>query len=113
MYTFRYVILPAVMNKMHSEFKRRLKAASFVTLITDCWISCSFSNIEFLGLGAQLIDTSFDKQLIIIGMVELVGGHNAENIQAIETIINKYKFDKNKIKGNSEFFAYLYLNLIN
>ena len=43
---------------------------------------------------------TFDKEIVILGISEIVGGHCAENIQlAIEAIVNKYKFDKSKIKG--------------
>ncbi|CAF0959807.1 unnamed protein product [Brachionus calyciflorus] len=51
------------------------------------------------GLGAQLTGFLLDKEVLILGMIELIGGHSAENIrQAIEAIVNEYDFDKSKIK---------------
>ncbi len=61
-------------------------------------------------MGAQLINDSFDRETLILGMVEmenvLIGevtyeGQCAENVgAAIEKIINNYKnFDKSKIIG--------------
>jgi hypothetical protein len=41
-----------------------------------------------------------EKEIIFLDMVELIGGHCAENIQsAVEKIVNQYSFDKSKIKG--------------
>ncbi len=38
--------------------------------------------------------------MIVIGMTEMVQGHSAEESKkALEKIINKYNFDKNKIKA--------------
>ena len=61
------------------------------------------------GLGAQLINSCFEKQKLILGMVEITDttidgtkyvGQCAENIKAaIENIVNRYKFDKSKING--------------
>lgn len=52
------------------------------------------------GLGAQIIDASFTKETVILGFVELIGGHCAENIQeAIQKILNEYDFDKTIING--------------
>ena len=97
--TFRYKLLPAIFEKLNKEIERKLKNATYVTLLTDAWTG-QLSNVEFLALGAQIIDNLFNQEILIIGMVEIVGGHCAENIQAaIEKIINQYNFDKNKIKG--------------
>ncbi|CAF0713084.1 unnamed protein product [Brachionus calyciflorus] len=70
----------------------------FVTLFPDRWTS--LNNTEFLGLGAQLTGVLLNKEVLILGMIDLIGEHSAENIQqAIETIVNEYDFDKSKIKG--------------
>ena len=54
----------------------------------------------FIGLGAQLINSCFEKELLILGMAELTEGHSAERIkESIENIVNKYNFDKSKVKG--------------
>lgn len=98
---------------MHNEIERKLIEADAVTLITDGWTG-QFNNAEYLGLGAQLITHTFEKELIIIGMVELENGHSAiETKKAIESMVNKYvKFDKNKIKGNLYSLKVVCLNLI-
>ena len=89
-----------------------MESAASITLITDCWTGL-YSNIEFLGLAAQISDHFFDKELIILGMIELIGGHSAENIQsAIETIVKSYNFDKKKIKGKLSLFQIYFSNKI-
>lgn len=56
------------------------------------------------GLAANLINISMDKDLLVLEMDELVDGNSAENIKkSIEKIINKFSFDKYKIKGISLF----------
>jgi hypothetical protein len=41
-----------------------------------------------------------NKEILILGMDEVLG-NSAENIKpAIESIVNTYSFDKNKIRGN-------------
>ena len=99
-FTFRYKILDAVINQMYKEIERRLNEAEAITLLTDGWTG-QFNNVEYIGLGAQLINHSFEKELIIIGMLELENGHSAvETKKAIESMVNKYdNFDKSKIKG--------------
>jgi len=57
---------------------------------------------NILGLGAQLIDSCYEKELLIIGMTEMTDGHSAEKVkEAIELIINNFKFDKAKVKGKN------------
>jgi len=67
---FRYKILDAVIKAMYNEIERKLNEADAITLIADGWTG-QFNNAEYLGLAAQLINDSFEKELIIIGMVEL------------------------------------------
>jgi hypothetical protein len=56
--------------------------------------------IDYLALGASIINTSFIKEILMIGMVKMPGSHNAENIKkAIEIIINKLNFNKAKISA--------------
>ena len=69
---------------------------------------------KYQGLGAQLINNCFEKQKLILGMVEITDseidgitneGQCAENIKvAIEKKENEYDFDKPKIKGFTEIF---------
>ena len=52
------------------------------------------------GLGAQIINSCFEKELLILRMAELTEGNSAERIkESIENIVNKYNFDKSKVKG--------------
>jgi hypothetical protein len=52
-------------------------------------------------VAAQLTNGSFDKQIVVLGMVEMKNGHRAEEVKkAIEQVVNQYKFDKRKIRGN-------------
>ncbi|RNA01831.1 hypothetical protein BpHYR1_018372, partial [Brachionus plicatilis] len=41
-----------------------------------------------------------EREFMIIGIIRMPGTHNAENIKlALESMINKYKFDKKKLNG--------------
>ena len=97
---FRYDFLHTVIQQLHNEIEKSLDKALIVTLTPDIWEK----HFEHrLGLGALLVFDSFERQLLIIG-VEIREESNAEAIKATtESIVNEYKFDKNKIKGNSEF----------
>jgi len=63
----------------------------------------------FQGLCAQLINNSFETEILILGMVKMENatingityeGQCAENVgAAIEKIVNLYSFDKSKING--------------
>lgn len=57
---------------------------------------------DFLALAASCSNSSFEKEIIVIGMMKMPipGNHTAENIKiCIEKIIGEYKFDKSKIVG--------------
>ena len=93
---FRYDFLKEVIEKLHEEIETLLKKALVVTLIPDIWES---NLIHRLGLGVTLIFDSFDRQLLVIG-IEIIQGSNAEAIKfATESIVNKYDFDKKKIRS--------------
>jgi hypothetical protein len=98
-WTFRYKILPAIMLKLKEAIESKLKASDSIILVTDGWTG-QFSNIEYFALCAQTINSSWDTELLVIGMIELLDGHSAEEIKkAIEKMINEYNFDKSKITG--------------
>jgi len=98
-WTFRYKILPAIMKKLKEAIQNKLKAADSITLITDGWTG-QFSNIEYLALCAQIINKSWETELIVIGMVEFPNGHTSEELKiAIEKMVNEYSFDKSNIRG--------------
>lgn len=51
---------------------------------------------------------TFETEILILGMDELLTGHCAENIQeSIQKIVNQYAFDKSKI-GSIKFFFLQY-----
>jgi hypothetical protein len=55
----------------------------------------------FIGLGAVLINNLMEKELVILGLKRITGGHSAENVKAkIEEIVNQYRFDKKNIQVN-------------
>ena len=54
---------------------------------------------DFIALAALIVDQDWNKEFLILDMKEMEGKHNAENVQnAIEKIVNKFDFDKSKIK---------------
>ena len=96
LFYFRYDFLQKVIDNLHKEIETILKEALIVTLIPDIWEKNFFHR---LGLGAVVTTASFDRQLLIIG-VELIEGRTAEAVKKVtESIVNKYNFDKNKVKG--------------
>ena len=98
-FTMRWVILPEVYKEMHLEIERKLQNCNWCTLIPDRWTG-PFRQTEFLGLACQLINSSFEREIIILGMEVMNNGHSAEEVKkAIENIVNKYNFDKNNCKG--------------
>lgn len=57
---------------------------------------------QSLGLAAQVVSASFEKEVVILGMQTMVR-HTAEDVKrAIEAIVNDYDFDKSKIVGKQE-----------
>ena len=51
--------------------------------------------VDYLGLGAAIIDTSLKKEILLIGMIRMTGPHSAEYIKiAIESILNELDFNK-------------------
>ncbi len=84
---------------MRDEIDKRLAESTSVTLLTDGWTG-QFSNEEYWSVTAQFTNGSFDKEIVVIGMVQMKKGHRAEEIKiAIENIKNEYKFNKCKIRG--------------
>ncbi len=66
-----------------------------------------FSN-DFIALAILIVDQDWNKEFLILDMKEMEGKHNAENVSiAIDKMVNKFEFDKSKIK--SKFVKKLYL----
>ena len=97
-YSFKNVILPNMIVFLKNVISNKLIEAKFITLITDIWTNASVS--DYLALGARIINPSFNQETLIIGMIKMPGAHNAENVKiAIESIVNKIKFNKAKISA--------------
>jgi hypothetical protein len=101
---FRNELLPSVMERFYSAVQNKLNRAVSVTLILDIWTNRL--NRDFVALAASIIDHNFERELIVIGMMRMPPtGHNAESIkQVVECLINKYHFDKSKLRGNYQIF---------
>ena len=57
-----------------------------------------------MGLAAIITNKYSDKELLVIGMIDMPLRHCAEDIKlAVETIVNSFKFDYSKINGNNNF----------
>ena len=97
-YSFKEVILPEMIVFLKEKISRKLMQAEFICLITDIWTNVSM--VDYLALGASIINSAFIKEILIIGMIKMPGVHNAENIKiAIESIINRLDFNKAKISS--------------
>ena len=91
-------MLPSVYNRLNKELEKKLKNSKFIILIVDIWTNAQMT--DFLGLAAVIIDAKFNREILVIGIDRMPGGHNAENIsKVIESIVNRFEFDKLKIKG--------------
>ena len=55
--------------------------------------------LDFKGLAASIMNENNEGKVLAIGRALMPGNHSAENIQkATESIVNKFDFQKNKIK---------------
>lgn len=96
--TFRYTIFPKVYELLLQAIDIKLDKAKAITLIADIWTNKIMA--DFLGLAALIKNANDKQELIVIGM-QSMNDHTAENIkEAIENLVNRYKFDKNLISGN-------------
>jgi hypothetical protein len=97
-FSFRNTILPNIKNKLHEEIEKKLQNAYSVSLIVDLW--SNKSKDDYIGLCAVLTSFSYERELIAINMMRMIGSHTAENVKScIEVMINFYKFNKSKIKS--------------
>ncbi len=102
--TFRYTKLPKCFEQMKKIIDSELSNAKTISLITDIWTNKIMA--DYLALACIYIDKNYKEKLLVLGLSEMDGSHNAENIKiVIEKIINNYAFDKRKIKSEC------YLNL--
>jgi hypothetical protein len=97
-FTFRYKILPSICKLLYEAIEEKLNSCYSVSIIPDGWTG-QYSNTEFLGVAFQITNGAFEKEIIIVGMEVMENGHSAEEVQkAIEKIVNKYKFDRSKVR---------------
>lgn len=91
------------MDALKLELGNMCQNACSISIIPDGWTHPNVK-LEFLAIAALLINESFEKQLLVIGMEVLNDGHSAESTKKIiEDIINEYKFEKSKIRGFKYF----------
>jgi hypothetical protein len=89
-----------VIKQVKTVITEKLNKATVVNLILDIWSNSQMT--EFMGLAAMLLNDNFEKECFVIGLERMPGSHNAENIKAtIESIVNKYEFDRTKISGKN------------
>ena len=85
--SFATTLLPNIIKKLQIALGDKLKIGKYVILIVDIWTTPQMA--DFLGLGACIINSNFEKEFYVIGITRMPGAHNSENIQiAIESIIN-------------------------
>jgi hypothetical protein len=88
------------MLKLRSAIENRLQVSLIICLIVDIWTN-NFG-VDFIALSAVTINKFFEKEFFVIDFMRMPGTHNSENIKlAIETMTNKYNFDKSKIRGKT------------
>ena len=94
--SFASTLIPEVVKKCKAEIERVLKNARAVTLVADIWTSVQIA--DFMGLCATTLSKGVERKTFVIGLKRMSGPHNAENIKdTIESIVNEYNFNKNKI----------------
>ena len=92
-------MLPDIYQTLHGLLNTRLNQAETISLVTDIWTNTIMA--DFLGLIAYVTFEFGFSETFVIGMANLKGKHESENIQkAIELIVNQYDFDRNKIICN-------------
>jgi hypothetical protein len=102
--SFKDIILPQAVTIMKNKIIEKLQNASFVCLITDNWSSRQM--MGFIAVAVNIINSTFDKETLVIGMRRTNGRQTAENLKVeIEEIVNEYEFLKKKIKGKLKRFS--------
>ena len=92
-------MITSIVDALKNELSNMCQNACSISIIPDGWTHPNVK-IEFLAIAVLLINESFEKQLLVIGMEVLNDGHSAESTKlTIEDIINEYSFDKSKIRG--------------
>jgi hypothetical protein len=97
--SFRYQTLPLVYSLMKDTIELKISKALSCCFITDIWTNKILA--DFIALAAIIVNESFEKELLVIGMAPMSGDHTAENVKfEIEKIVNSYsKFNKTLANG--------------
>lgn len=96
--SFQNEILPNVLDKVYSCINEKLNKAKVVSLIADIWSNSALQ--DFLAVAATITDENFNKECLVIGMIEMDCSHTAENIKSkVEIVMNRFDFDKSKIES--------------
>ena len=78
-----------VFDKLIDEMNERCECAQSIVLVVDAWSDSSMQS--FPALGAYLESGSFESELVVLGMEQLLNGSKVKEIKVeIEKIINKY-----------------------
>lgn len=105
----RYRLLKVVLAKLMEVIQNRFNSAIYVTLITDIW--SNRLNTRFLGLAACCTYIDSRKEMLVMDLQEIEERASAEVLrEKIEEIVNKFAFDKSKIKGIHSLLI-IHLNL--
>ena len=84
-------------QKLNESIEKKLQISHNFSLIGDIWTTRTI--LDFQGLAAGIMNEHFERKVLAIGMKLMPGNHCAEKIQKeTESIVNKFDFQKNKIK---------------
>jgi hypothetical protein len=96
--TFIDKYLPSVLDKLYKRIQFKLVQAVNVVVIADCWSNKQM--LSFMGVAANIVYENFTNECIVIGFELMEGKSDHLGIKkAIESILNKYEFDKSKVTG--------------
>ena len=97
--TVRYTLLPEIYSLLKKRLEQKLNEAKSVVLMADIWTNGIM--VPYIGLAASLVYELNKKEILVIGFDKMPSGiHNSESLKlAIETIVNKFSFEKSKIAG--------------
>ena len=86
------------MTLLTTTIGAKLASAEKICLITDNWSDPQMRS--FIALATNIVYADFNRDTIVVGMMNMPGEHRAENIQeCVQRLINKYDFDKSKCVG--------------
>ena len=68
-----------ILDLLKQEINERCELAHSITLVTDAWTDQSMRS--YLGLGAYLSSSTFKSEIVVLGMVHLENGSEAEKIK--------------------------------